>query len=299
MFKHDAVKVAAQKINELYNNADIAMFVEGLKLPSNKIVADILDELQKIFFPAYFSKQDIGSINPEGYAKSHLQQVYEMLYSQVQLALALGAYTGVKNCAPSCKAAELCDEIVAELPEIYRILMTDVQAGFDGDPAAKSKEEIVFSYPGFYAIFVYRIAHLLYKHNIPYVGRMMTELAHNKTGIDIHPGAEIGEYFFIDHGTGVVIGETAVIGKHVKLYQGVTLGALSLRKGQLLAGTKRHPTVEDNVTIYSGASVLGGNTVIGEGAVIGGNVFLTESVGKGAKVSVKAQELIIKGDERI
>ena len=172
--------------------------------------------------------------------------------------------------------------------------MTDAQAALEGDPAAKTKEEIIVTYPGFYAIFVYRLAHVLYEQKVPFIPRMMTEYAHGKTGIDINPGATIGEYFFIDHGTGVVIGETAVIGKRVQIYQGVTLGALSPRKGQRISGTKRHPTVEDNVTIYSEASVLGGDTVIGEGSIIGGNTFVLESVPKGAKVSHKRPELIIK-----
>ena len=180
------------------------------------------------------------------------------------------------------------------LPEVRRVLLTDLQATFEGDPAAKSKEEIAFSYPGIYAIFVYRIAHLLYEREVPFIPRMMTEYAHGKTGIDINPGATIGEYFFIDHGTGIVIGETTVIGNRVKIYQNVTLGALSPRKGQSLSGVKRHPTVEDDVTVYSGASILGGETVIGKGAIIGGNCFLTESVQAGAKVSAKRPELIIK-----
>ena len=173
------------------------------------------------------------------------------------------------------------------------LLFTDLDATFEGDPAAKSKEEIVFSYPGFYAITVYRVAHVLYTLGVPLIPRMMTEHAHGKTGIDINPGASIGKYFFIDHGTGIVIGETTVIGEHVKVYQNVTLGALSPRKGQSLAGIKRHPTVEDDVTIYSGASILGGDTVIGRGAVIGGNCFLTESVAAGVRVSAKQPELII------
>ena len=174
------------------------------------------------------------------------------------------------------------------------MLITDAEAAFEGDPAAKSKEEIIFSYPGFYAIFVYRVAHILYEDGVDFVPRVMTEYAHSSTGIDINPGATIGEYFFIDHGTGIVIGETTVIGKRVRLYQGVTLGALSPRKGQILSGVKRHPTIKDNVTIYSGASILGGDTVIGEGAVIGGNSFITESVADNARVSIKLPELIIK-----
>ena len=177
---------------------------------------------------------------------------------------------------------------------MQEMLLKDVQAGFDGDPAAKSKEEIIFSYPGFLAIYVYRLAHILYLEEVPFIPRIMTEYAHDHTGIDINPGATIGEYFFIDHGTGVVIGETTTIGNNVKLYQGVTLGALSTRKGQQLSGVKRHPTIEDNVTIYSNSSVLGGETVIGENTIIGGNTFITESIPANSKVSAKSPELVIK-----
>lgn len=167
----------------------------------------------------------------------------------------------------------------------------------DGDPAASSKEEIIFSYPGLYAITVYRLAHELFLLKVPLIPRMMTEHAHSKTGIDIHPGATIGKYFFIDHGTGIVVGETTVIGEHVKLYQGVTLGALSTKGGQKLRHVRRHPTICDNVTIYSGASILGGNTVVEEGVVVGGNAFITKSVSKGTKVSVKNQELVYHSDD--
>ena len=176
-----------------------------------------------------------------------------------------------------------------KLPHIQDLLLKDVQAAFDGDPAALSKEDIIFSYPGFFAVSVYRIAHELYVMDVPMIPRIMSEYAHSGTGIDINPGAEIGEYFFMDHGTGIVIGETTKIGNHVKLYQGVTLGALSTRKGQALRGVKRHPTIEDNVTIYSNASVLGGETVVGEGSVIGGSAFVTESVPKNGRVSVKKE----------
>ena len=185
-------------------------------------------------------------------------------------------------------------QIFEQLPEVQEMLLKDVQAGFDGDPAAKSKEEIIFSYPGFLAIYVYRLAHILYLEEVPFIPRIMTEYAHDHTGIDINPGATIGEYFFIDHGTGVVIGETTTIGNNVKLYQGVTLGALSTRKGQQLSGVKRHPTIEDNVTIYSNSSVLGGETVIGENTIIGGNTFITESIPANSKVSAKSPELVIK-----
>jgi serine O-acetyltransferase len=177
------------------------------------------------------------------------------------------------------------------LPEIREKLDTDVSATLDGDPAATGKDEIISSYPGLYAIMVNRLAHELHILSVPLIPRIMTEHAHSLTGIDIHPGASIGSYFFIDHGTGIVIGETTVIGNHVKLYQGVTLGALSTRGGQSLKNIKRHPTIEDNVTIYSGASILGGSTVIGEGVVVGSNAFITQTVPEQTKVSVKNPEL--------
>ena len=182
-------------------------------------------------------------------------------------------------------------EFLEKLPKIRKYIETDVQAAYDGDPAAYNKDEIIYSYPGLFAILVNRIAHELWLLNIPIIPRIMTEYAHSETGIDIHPGATIGKYFFIDHGTGIVIGETTVIGDNVKIYQGVTLGALSTRGGQALKSKKRHPTIEDNVTIYSGASILGGDTVIGKNVVIGGNAFITRSVPEGAKVSVKNQGL--------
>ena len=183
-------------------------------------------------------------------------------------------------------------KFLRRLPEVRAFLDTDLQAALDGDPAATCYDEIIFAYPGLYAISVSRLAHELFLLGVPIVPRIMTEHAHSHTGIDIHPGATIGRYFFIDHGTGIVIGETTVIGEHVKVYQGVTLGALSTRGGQSLRGVKRHPNIEDNVTIYSGASILGGDTTIGRGAVIGGNAFITKSVGANTSVSVKNQELV-------
>ncbi len=176
------------------------------------------------------------------------------------------------------------------MPNVSKIIDTDIEAIFEGDPACKSVSEIILCYPGLTAIFTYRIAHILYLLNIPTLPRILTEFAHSKTGIDIHPGANIDSYFFIDHGTGIVIGETCVIGKHVKIYQGVTLGALSLRKGQGLSGVKRHPTIMDNVTIYSGASIFGGNTVIGKNATIGSNAFITESVEDDMTVTIKGEK---------
>ena len=188
--------------------------------------------------------------------------------------------------------------LLCKIPSIQQLLYKDIQAAFDGDPAAQSKEEIIYSYPGFFAIWVYRIAHELYKLDVPLVPRIMTEYAHSRTGVDINAGADIGEYFFIDHATGVVIGETTKIGNHVKIYQGVTLGALSTRGGQRLAGVRRHPTIEDNVTIYANACVLGGETIIGEGSVIAGSAFVTQSVPPNSRVSLKNQEIKVRISEK-
>ena len=192
------------------------------------------------------------------------------------------------------EAEQLSLQFLDKITKIRALIQTDLEAAFDGDPAAFNKPEIIFSYPGLYAIMVNRIAHELYILGVPLIPRIMTEYAHSKTGIDIHPGATLGKYFFIDHGTGIVIGETTEIGDNVKIYQGVTLGALSTREGQKLHGKKRHPTIEDNVTIYSGASILGGNTVIGHDSVIGGNAFITTSIPSNPRVSIKNQALEYK-----
>ena len=183
-----------------------------------------------------------------------------------------------------------------KVPKIRDYLESDLQAAYEGDPAAYYKDEIILSYPGMFAVTVNRIAHELYLLSVPLIPRIMTEYAHSITGIDIHPGASIGKYFFIDHGTGIVIGESTKIGEHVKIYQGVTLGALSTRGGQRLKSLKRHPTIEDNVTIYSGASILGGDTVIGKNTVIGSNAFITKSIAEGTRVSIRNQELQFKYD---
>ncbi len=261
----------------------ISKWDEGIVLPELQEVVQILKDFRKLFFPVFFARSEF--LEDE---ETFIEYLSESLYYRLkkQIFLSLGGN--------DIESERITDEFFNKIPELQSVLATDVQASFEGDPAAKNKEEIIFSYPGFFAIFVYRIAHILYEYGVPFLPRMMTEYAHGKTGVDINPGAKIGEYFFIDHGTGIVIGETAIIGKGVKLYQGVTLGALSPRQGQSLAGVKRHPTVEDNVTVYSGASILGGETVIGEGSVIGGNAFVFESVEKGAKVSPKIPEHIVK-----
>ena len=199
------------------------------------------------------------------------------------------AFAKEEGCAPC-----LFDLFFAALPEIKRTLLTDAEAIYEGDPACSSKEEAILTYPGFFAILTYRIAHVLRTLGLAFVARVLSEYAHSRTGIDINPGAEIGESFFIDHGTGIVVGETAVIGKRVKLYQGVTLGALSLREGRKLSGKKRHPTVEDDVTIYSGASIFGGDTIIGRGSTVGSNAYITDSIPPYSRAIVKPYDLIIE-----
>lgn len=228
-----------------------------------------------------------------------IEDIAFRLNKQISIALRYGKPSDDKKLKETREQSQAVTlKFLAKIPEIRAYLATDVEAVYDGDPAAESTDEIIFSYPGLYAITVYRFAHVLYELHVPVIPRIMTELAHSKSGIDISPGATIGKYFMIDHGTGIVIGETTEIGEHVKIYQGVTLGALSTSGGRKLFNKKRHPTIEDNVTIYSGASILGGDTVIGKGAVIGGNVFLTKSIAAGTKVSVKNQELRYNKDHK-
>ena len=280
------IEKVANLMVDAYQKADITM-LSSRALPDKEQIIAVLEDLQALFFPAYFS--GVKAEGTSAFTGELLSRIYFKIKKQIELALAFKSDSDITK-----RAEEISDSFIDKLPYVHSMLLKDVHATFEGDPAASSKEEIIFSYPGFYAIFVYRVANLLYRSGVPFVPRIMTEHAHGKTGIDINPGATIGEYFFIDHGTGIVIGETTVIGNHVKIYQGVTLGALSPRKGQTLSGIKRHPTVCDGATIYSGASILGGDTVIGKGAVVGGNSFITESVEDGARVSIKQPELIIK-----
>ena len=265
-----------------------------------EIIIKILANLEAILFPAHFANQK----NPGSYylryeMSARLSEVVLDLTGQIIVCLQKHKDFKHKSMEVIQEHAESVVGVFIEtLPRIRELLKKDIEAGYDGDPAATSFDEIIFSYPGFYAIMVNRIAHELYKLEIPMIPRIMTEHAHSRTGVDIHPGAQIGEYFFIDHGTGVVIGETTVIGNHVKLYQGVTLGGLSTRGGQSLRGMRRHPTIGDNVTIYSNASILGGETIIGDGCVISGNCFITSSVPPGMRVSNAKGELQIIPDTK-
>ena len=284
-----------REIAQYYLNEESFAIKKGRHLPNRGAIIGILKDLRRIMFPGYFGTENITDTVPEYFIGDTLTNVYVVLKEQIKMAILYIDGNKLTEEEVSKQADDICNYFFGRLADIQQTLLKDVQAGFDGDPAAKSKEEIIFSYPGLFAIFVYRIAHELYIQNVPFIPRIMTEYAHSRTGIDINSGADIGEYFFIDHGTGVVIGETTTIGNHVKLYQGVTLGALSTRSGQQLAGVKRHPTIEDNVTIYSGSTILGGETVIGADSVIAGGAFITASVPPKTKVTVQNPELKFRG----
>lgn len=260
--------------------------------PDTKVIHELIEELVRIAYPGFSKDENYRIYDIRNNLSLVVEDIAFRLNKQIAIALRYGQRPDDETLAATrVEAQKITLAFLDRIPEIRAYLATDVEAVFDGDPAAESADEIIFAYPGLYATTVYRFAHVLYELKVPVIPRIMTELAHSKTGIDISPGAEIGRYFMIDHGTGIVIGETTTIGEHVKVYQGVTLGALSTSGGRKLFNQKRHPTIEDHVTIYSGASILGGDTVIGQGAVVGGNVFLTKSIAPGTKVSVKNQEL--------
>ncbi len=283
------IEKLVDEIMESYDEHDKTVRFDSEYVLNQDILIEILEEIRKVLFPGFFD----GNRVRREYARFVLGERLEFIEYNLkkQTAKVLG---GEKTCSAECvqlKSEFIVKEFLKRIPKIREYLYGDVQAAFDGDPAAYSTDEIIFSYPGFYAITVYRIAHELSLLGVPLIPRIMSEYAHGKTGIDIHPAATIGKYFFIDHGTGIVVGSTTKIGDNVKIYQGVTLGALSTRHGQELRGVKRHPTIGNNVTIYSNATILGGDTVIGDDVTIGGNAFIVESVSESVKVSVKTPEL--------
>ncbi len=269
--------------------------VSAEPIPHREAIIDILRRLALILYPGYFIRTRLDSTNLEYYLGEQVTALYEILSEQIILAIRHDCIRQNQPCV-HCEPLghKLTVEFLKELPELRTMLAKDIRAAFDGDPAAKGYDEIIFSYPGIWAIMVNRIAHTLYIQGIPLMPRIMTEYAHGRTGIDIHPGAHIGESFFIDHGTGVVIGETCVIGTRVRIYQGVTLGAISLSKAEVkkLRSKKRHPSIEDDVIIYANATILGGDTVVGARSVIGGNVWLTHSVPPDTEVFIRKQDLI-------
>ena len=292
--------------------------MDAVTEPDKEIITSITDQLFRIIYPGYFKDRTYRyyeirnsltlTIEDIAYHLSH-QICNSLRNDRIRVLMEDPEFAGsYKSGTEPLTAEEIAqmedrsDRIAIaffnRIPKIREYLDTDLEAFFDGDPAAENRDEIILCYPGFYAITIFRMAHELYLLGVPMLPRIMTEHAHMKTGIDINPGADIGKYFFIDHGTGIVIGETTQMGEHVKIYQGVTLGALSTKGGRKLQNKKRHPTIEDNVTIYSGASILGGDTVIGKNSIIGGNVFLTRSVAADTRVSVKNQELSFDNGER-
>lgn len=266
-------------------------------LPNRDVIIECVKRLRELVFPGYFGKQGVTRENVTFRIGELALELQEMLYEQVRCCLRyrkqLQGPDGTGETCAECdrEAAQVVATFFDQVPAVRERLASDLQAHFDGDPAAQTPDETIFCYPGLFAIFVQRLAHELYKMDVPMLPRIMTEYAHSLTGIDIHPGAQLGRNLFIDHGTGVVIGETTQIGDNVKIYQGVTLGALAPAFGQRLRGHKRHPTIEDDVTIYAGATILGGDTVIGRGALIGGNVFITSSVPPLNQVSAEPPKL--------
>jgi serine O-acetyltransferase len=261
----------------------------GQEHPSSSVVLEVVEALRAVFFPGYFGVSEMSAGSVQFHIGSTLDRAIRVLREQIRRGLCFVCKQQAGADCSHCgeKATQITGEFVGRLPEIRRLVGTDVQAAYEGDPAATSPDEAIFCYPGIYAIMNQRIAHELYRLDVPLIPRMITEAAHSQTGIDIHPGARIGERFFIDHGTGVVIGETTIIGNNVRIYQGVTLGAKSFpldEHGKPIKGIDRHPIVEDHVTIYAGATILG-RVVIGEGATIGGNVWLTRGVSPGAMVT--------------
>jgi serine O-acetyltransferase len=284
-------------IIENCDDSDCFTHVDHEPIPSEGYIVDIIDKLREILFPGYFAREKVDPVNLKYNIGQSVSVLFDMLSEQITHSMRHDCFRYDLPCRECEEQGQnIALAFLESIPSIRKTLATDVRATYDGDPAANSYDEIIFSYPGMFAVTVQRAAHMLFESQVPLLPRIMTEHAHSLTGIDIHPGAEIGESFVIDHGTGVVIGETTVIGKNVRIYQGVTLGALSLPKdaGERLRGKKRHPTIEDDVIIYSGATILGGDTVIGARSVIGGSVWITESVPPDTKVIMEAPRLIYK-----
>jgi len=289
-----AVERATQNILDSYRLGRSIDRIAEAEEPNRDVIVRLIHELFRILYPGYYRDPDSSYrvYRTDTCIRPMIEDVCINLTEQITLALRYSDTIGSREEAES-QAQRVAAAFLDAIPRVREYLETDLQAIFDGDPAAYSKSEVILCYPGFYAITVYRLAHELYRLQVPMIPRIMTEHAHSKTGVDIHPGATIGKYFMIDHATGIVIGETTIIGEHVKVYQGVTIGALSTRGGQKLQGRKRHPTIEDNVTIYSGASILGGETVIGHDVVVGGNCFITSSIAPNTRVNVRSQELTL------
>ncbi len=275
----------SDKLIASYGNLDKVL------LPDKNTLIEIIEEVRVLLFPNHFGFPKLNERNASEIVSKRIESLKQKFKGQ--LCLAFGCTD--KTCTNVCdKAQKIGEEFIEYLPTLKEILDKDITATLNGDPAAESIDQIIFCYPGIYAITIYRIAHYLHERKVPVIPRILTEHAHSVTGIDIHPGATIGNHFFIDHGTGIVIGETTIIGDNVKIYQGVTLGALSIKNRDATIGKKRHPTIKNNVTIYSEASILGGDTVIGENSIVGGNAFITESIPDNSKAYTELPKLNLK-----
>jgi len=273
--------------------------LEGKDLPSKKVVIEVLEDLFTVLFPGYVGKEDATKVNIKYFLGTTLTSIYTRLTNEVEKSLKYICRKIIECPRDVCqkRAQIVVKELLEKIPEIRALLRGDIEAAYNGDPAAVSNEEVILSYPCVLAIATYRVAHELYLRGVPLIPRIMSEHVHSLTGIDIHPGAKIGKNFFIDHGTGVVIGETTEIGDNVKLYQGVTLGALSFpkdEKGQIIRGMKRHPTIGNNVVIYSGATLLGADAIVGDNVIIGGNVWVTSPVASGTQITIARPKLEYK-----
>ncbi len=276
---------AIDGVVESYDEGKAIDNLESAALPNKRAVIEAFAHLEHVLFMGFYSKRSLNRDNLRHTVAEHMYAAHQLLVTQIERALHYDRWMGrTQQVKPAGSGEEVVLGLLSQIPDLRRKLDLDVRAAYEGDPAARNIEDIVFSYPSIQAITAYRVAHELCRAGVPMIPRIITEHAHSATGIDISPGARIGESFFIDHGTGVVIGETAVLGNGVKLYQNVTLGALSVPKRDEDDGRQRHPTLEDGVTIYSGATILGGETVIGAGSVVGGNVWLVRSVPPGSKV---------------
>ncbi len=293
------IKRLTESLMDDYGKGRVIDEIKMFEYPDRYVVIDILEKLRIVIYPGYYRNRNYRTYTVRNNISILLEDIIYNLIKQTSIVLKYAPeYSDADDQTIAKASEEITFKFLDTLPKIREYIETDIQAAYDGDPAAYNKDEIICTYPGLFAIFTSRVAHELFLLGVPMIPRIMTEHAHSLTGIDIHPGTTIGKYFFIDHGTGIVIGETTEIGNNVKIYQGVTLGALSTRGGQNLRGKKRHPTICDNVTIYSGASILGGETVVGKNVVVGGNAFITTSIPEGAKVSVKSQELMYNYDSK-
>jgi len=295
------IPAVVNRLVDCSNEKTCFSHVEPVPIPSHESVIQLIHQARRILFPGYFTQTILSPANLEYYLGQETTVFFENLSRQIILAIQHDCFRHDQSCTHCAERGhEIALKFVQKLPDIEAVLSTDIRAAMAGDPAAKSFDEIIFSYPGLLAITIYRIAHELHILGVPIIPRIMTEHAHSLTGIDIHPGATIGDHFFIDHGTGVVVGETTEIGNRVRIYQGVTLGALSLPRdaGDRYRNKKRHPTIEDDVIIYANTTILGGETVIGARTIIGGNIWLTESVPAETKVVLKRPELIYVGNKK-